>query len=66
MRPGDVVRVKVKETGEKVTAMITEIDVNTDPINVTRGGMFGQPPDTMEVYVPGPRKTTIKLVVMES
>lgn len=68
MKPGDVVRVKVKETGEKVRARIIAIQTDTEPIEVTMGGLFpgGPPPDQFRTYAPGRTTTTITLILDES
>lgn len=64
MKPGDIVRVKVKETGEKVRAVVTDIRVDTEMVDVTRSGMFGDPVDTFRQSVPGRTTTTITLEVI--
>ena len=68
MRPGDVVRVKVKETGEKVRARVTSIQTESQMIDVTRGPdavLLGLEPSTFREFAPGMRTTTITLELIE-
>jgi len=65
MKAGDIVRVKVGETGEKVTAVVTDVNIHTDQIETTLGGLTpgGPPPDPYRKFVLGRSQTTITLVV---
>lgn len=67
MKTGDEVRVKVKETGEKVRALVTMIETETAMVDVTLGpeaAKLGERPDTFRRYMPGMTQTTITLTVI--
>lgn len=61
-----MVRIKVKETGEKVRATVTDIRVETEQIEVTLDGSMGEPPSGHRAFIPGRRSTTITLILDES
>ena len=67
MKPGDVVRVKVKETGEKVSALVTDVRAETEMLDVTLGPdavRLGLEPDVSRQFMPGRTQRTITLVVL--
>lgn len=66
MRPGDRIKIRT-EDGLKWWARVQDIRTDTDPLDVTMGGLFpgGPPPDTHRKTMAGRCTTTLTVVLEE-
>jgi hypothetical protein len=64
MKVGDRIKIRT-EDGQKWWGRVTEERMQTDPVDVTVGGLFpgGPPPDTYRKTVPGLKSWTLTVEI---
>lgn len=65
LKTGDEVKIKVKG-GKKARGVVTRVEVNTDMLDVTVGGLCpdGPPPDPYRKFMPGRTSVTLTIEVV--